>query len=57
MSVKSENIQVILKERIGKTNSMNHNKIEHKTGFELAKEALKNKKALAAFKTMLDINN
>ena len=33
------------------------NKVDHQTGFELAKEALKNKKALAAFKTLLDINN
>ena len=33
------------------------NKVDHLTGFELAKEALKNKKALAAFKTLLDINN
>ena len=33
------------------------NNIDHLTGFELAKEALKNKKALAAFKTLLDINN
>jgi len=33
------------------------NNIDHQTGFELAKEALLNKKALAAFKTLLDINN
>jgi anthranilate phosphoribosyltransferase len=32
------------------------NNIDHQTGFELAKEALQNKKALAAFKTMLDIS-
>ena len=30
--------------------------IDHQTGFELAKEALQNKKALAAFKTLLDIS-
>jgi len=32
------------------------NNIDHQTGFELAKEALQNKKALGAFKTMLDIS-
>jgi anthranilate phosphoribosyltransferase len=32
------------------------NNVDHLTGFELAKEALQNKKALAAFKILLDIS-